>query len=379
MKILLLRNMSNQININSYNVQEIGLAKALANKGHECDVVLFSETDAYKKEIIKTGGEGGFITVHWIHGFSIYNNAVYFKLIKEKFFDKYDVIQTHEYNQLMTFILPFVTRVPKIIYHGPYQDIRNKTVQKLFDLIFLPYIRRHYKNVIVKSNLSKDYLLQKGFKDVNTIGVGLDQNRFKNCLPLNDRLAGIYKESSGEYPILVYIGTFRKWKNTPFLLDIAQALKKRTKFKLLVIGDGEGENREEFFNKMHDLSLEDCVQYAESVNQREISNIYIYSDLLLLPSTYEIFGMVLLESLYFNCPILTSYNGGSSVLLKEAYPEMVIEGFEAEKWAERIAVLLQNKGKYKLREYVNSKHTWDCISREFETRYSEAVKKPEET
>ena len=42
MKILIVRLFPDELNINNYNVQEIGLAKALVKKGHVCDIVLYT-------------------------------------------------------------------------------------------------------------------------------------------------------------------------------------------------------------------------------------------------------------------------------------------------------------------------------------------------
>lgn len=364
--------MGDQININNYNVQEIGLAKALVKRGHECDIVLYSLYDKFRTEKVYIEDDK-YITLYWVKGINIYYNSIFLKLIRNKFFDKYDIIQTHEYNQLMTFILPYITKSKLVIYHGPYQDIRNKAVHGLFDRLFLASIRKNYPYVIAKSVLSQKYLLNKGFKEVNVLGVGLDQNRFKATQTLNGSLSEFYLKCRGNYPVLVYVGSFCRWKNTPFLLEISKELKKKLDFRLLIISNGAGEYKEEFFDKVKELHLENNIHYVEKVNQQEISSIYTNSDLLLLPSIYEIFGMVLLESLYFDCPILTSYNGGSSVLLDKAYPEMIMKDFDAGKWADRIIFLLKNKEKYKLREYVNSYFTWESISEQFENKYLEVI------
>lgn len=50
MKVLLVRPFPDILNLNTYNVQEIGLAKALAAKGIICDVVLFNAGDKNRVE-----------------------------------------------------------------------------------------------------------------------------------------------------------------------------------------------------------------------------------------------------------------------------------------------------------------------------------------
>jgi len=368
MKILLLRNMGDQVNINNYNVQEIGLAKTLVKRGHQCDVVLYSNTEKYKKEKIQF--HEGYITIHWVKAFKIYYNAIYFKLIKEKFFDNYDMIQTHEYTQVMTCILPFVTKKTRIIFHGPYQDIRNGIIQRLYDFIFLPIVRKKYDFVLAKSKLSEKYLLGKGFKKVESIGVGLDTNRLIDSVPFRESSLYSYRKRFEAQPTLLYIGKIEERRNIIFLLEIIHELNKTLKFNFLLIGDGEKQYKKKCFEKINELELNDTIIYLEKINQNEIKYAYEMSELLVFPSKYEIFGMVLLESMYFNCPVLSSYNGGSSVLLQDNYPEMIMRNYDVEQWVNGIISILNNNIDYKLKEYIEKNYTWDAIGEKFENKYN---------
>ena len=50
MKILIVRTFPDILNLNSYNVQEVGLAKALTLKGHQCDIVLYNGKHADRRD-----------------------------------------------------------------------------------------------------------------------------------------------------------------------------------------------------------------------------------------------------------------------------------------------------------------------------------------
>lgn len=68
-----------------------------------------------------------------------------------------------------------------IIYHGPYSSKFTKGYNlkcKISDFIYL--FNKDYKNTpcIAKSKLAEEFLRKKGFENVNTIGVGLDNARF---------------------------------------------------------------------------------------------------------------------------------------------------------------------------------------------------------
>ena len=47
MKILILRTTPNEVSLNTYNLQEIGLAKSLIRKGHICDVAYYTKKRHY--------------------------------------------------------------------------------------------------------------------------------------------------------------------------------------------------------------------------------------------------------------------------------------------------------------------------------------------
>lgn len=47
MKFLIVRTYPSEMNIETYNVQEIGLAKAIIRKGYDCDVALFTKSNSH--------------------------------------------------------------------------------------------------------------------------------------------------------------------------------------------------------------------------------------------------------------------------------------------------------------------------------------------
>ena len=51
MNILIVRMYADILNTKSYNCQEIGLAKALIRKGHNCDIVLYTDKITHEEDI----------------------------------------------------------------------------------------------------------------------------------------------------------------------------------------------------------------------------------------------------------------------------------------------------------------------------------------
>lgn len=103
MKILIIRTFPGYMNVrkNTYNIQEIGLAKALIRKGHICDIVFWTdkspETVSYKFDGDKE------LKIFYLNGKNILNNAIYKDL--DELIAQYDIIQPAEHNQIYSAIL----------------------------------------------------------------------------------------------------------------------------------------------------------------------------------------------------------------------------------------------------------------------------------
>ncbi|PAF33921.1 glycosyl transferase, partial [Terribacillus saccharophilus] len=85
--------------------------------------------------------------------------------------------------------------------------------------------------------------------------------------------------------------------------------------KLLLIGKGKKESTSMYFNEMKELGIKDQIIYIEQVEQADLKYVYEQSDLFIFPSKVDIFGMVLLESMFFGTPVVSSKNGGAKTII----------------------------------------------------------------
>lgn len=376
MKILIIRSNADKVNINSYNLQEIGLARALVRKGHKCDIVYY--TDKREMECQYIYEDKKRITIYWCPAIKVFNNGVYTKILNKSFLENYDVIQTSEYNQIMIYLLNRFSKKPTVLYHGPYKDLKIKFLNKLYDTLFLNSIVKNTKQVISKSVLSEKYLLEKGFSNITTIGVGLDTSRFEQ----NYKERDIYKELniSKNDRILLYIGRLEERRNIKFLLEIIKSISSKEKnIKLLIIGNGSESDKKDYFDYAEELGIMNRLIYKEKMNQSDLKQVYEISDIFLLPTKYEIFGMVLLESMYFGLPVITSKNGGSLTLIENYENGIVIDDFNLETWTENIIRLLideslKNKIGNNAHKTIKEKFTWDALSDRYIKVYNKALK-----
>ena len=76
MRILIVRPSPNKMDLSTYNLQEVGLAKALIRKGHQCDVMYFGGKEKDHWEIIKFD-DNRELRILWLYGIGIFREGIY--------------------------------------------------------------------------------------------------------------------------------------------------------------------------------------------------------------------------------------------------------------------------------------------------------------
>ena len=377
MKILIIRTFPDILQINNYNVQEIGLAKAMVMRGHECDIVLFNGKNQSRIEVIsftKEGQEYSF-NIYWMKGWCFLKNG--FMPGVKKLIPQYDVIQVHEYDQIMSWQLYTKAKKPTVLYHGPYYHsyARGYNLKcQVFDKLFL--WRRKYQHVpaMTKSELAADFLREKGFAHVIPVGVGINVDNFGQFDEFRQN-----EEKTEDLLRMLYVGKIEERRNVYFLIDVFRELKKRhSNLQLCLIGDGEQEYKDAFLASVKEELNNGTIVYKEKLSQKELPEIYAGSDLFLFTSNYDIFGMVLLEAMYYGLPVVSSMNGGASMLIRDDENGYILNEFDLEKWVEIIDALACNKDKrIKLSEAAKATimegYTWESMAGKFETVYQKAI------
>ena len=364
-------------------MQETGLAKALTSRDITCGVVLYAGKSEERKELYrfeKDGKEFSFFVYH-MKGFSVFKNgfmpAVY-RLMRE-----YDVLQVHEYDQIFSWMLYSRLKLPTVIYHGPYYHTYARGYNlkcRVFDMLFLR--NRKYKHVIAltKSELAADFLRNKGFSQVRAVGVGVDSEQFS--VKEGEEVACRLQEDESCFRLL-YVGKIEERRNVYFLIELFELLqKKRENIRLVIVGDGEEQYRKAFLDRIRPWTENGKIIYYQKATQKELALIYQRSDMFVFTSNYEIFGMVLLESMYFGLPVISSMNGGASVLINSGKNGYVMDSFNADLWAEKILAVAEDEelrhvmGR-EAKQTIEKHFLWDRLADQFIRAYSDEVEEYE--
>ena len=108
--------------------------------------------------------------------------------------------------------------------------------------------------------------------------------------------------------IITHISNFRKVKRIPDVIHIFNKVQAKLPAKLVMVGEGAEKEGAELLCEQ--LGISDKVIFLG--NSNEIDRILCFSDLFLLPSETESFGLAALEAMINKVPVISTNTGGLS-------------------------------------------------------------------
>lgn len=114
--------------------------------------------------------------------------------------------------------------------------------------------------------------------------------------------------------ILAHVSNFRKVKRIGDVMHIFEKVRRAMPSKLLMIGDGPERQPAEELCRTSEI----CHDIRFLGKQDQINEIFSITDLFLLPSEYESFGLSALEAMACGVPVVSTNSGG--------LPEINIQG-----------------------------------------------------
>jgi N-acetyl-alpha-D-glucosaminyl L-malate synthase BshA len=140
--------------------------------------------------------------------------------------------------------------------------------------------------------------------------------------------------------IVTHISNFRQVKRIPDVIKIFNEIQKVMPAKLMMVGDGpEKEGAEKL---CEELGISDKVIFFG--NSNEINKILCYSDLFLLPSETESFGLAALEAMASGVPVISSNTGGLPEVNREGYSGYLSDVGDVQDMAKKaISILSDDK------------------------------------
>ncbi|GIN21071.1 glycosyl transferase [Siminovitchia fordii] len=143
---------------------------------------------------------------------------------------------------------------------------------------------------------------------------------------------------SGEEKVLIHVSNFRKVKRVQDVVMAFSKIASKIKAKLLLVGDGP--EMTDICGLVEKLSLEEDVLFLG--RQDHLEELYSMSDLMLLLSEKESFGLVALEAMACGVPCIGTRVGGIPEVIEDGYNGFLCELGDTDDVAEKALILLQN-------------------------------------
>lgn len=246
-------------------------------------------------------------------------------------------------------------------YIGVIESHSTSAVKKLIiDAMFQRNIEVYRKcTCFVKTPAVEKELKNLGIKSAVLTPVGLDISLLHTDYEKisAEEIKKKYGYQSDD-KVLLFIGRLTDEKQPVRMIDILwDARKKDQSYKLLMVGTGELKKAIE--DKIREYDLSDYVRIIDRIQNRDIWELYRMADSFVNLNRQEIFGMAILEAMYYGCKV---------VAMKAPGPELIIEnevsGYLASSKKELVNYILSPiKLQIKAHERIVNCFTWENTAR----------------
>ena len=239
--------------------------------------------------------------------------------------------------------LPIITTL-----HGT--DITLLGKDKSFKSVIEFAINNSDAVTAVSQSLKKETLSSFNInKEIQVVPNFIDSNLYKYKIDEDLRRSFVSKEEK----LIIHISNFRKVKRVQDVLKVFAKIREKIPSKLLLIGDGP--ERLEMEQLCRNLNLCESIRFIGKL--KAVEKILSVSDLFLLPSATESFGLVALEAMASKVPVISSNSGGLPEVNIDGKTGFLLDVKDVNAMAEKAIYLLKNQElleEFKQNAYVHA-------------------------
>ena len=363
MRIVILRtNTSDFGKVGTYNVQEIGIANALIRKGHEVNVVYLNrDTD---KIITDETYDYVYYLPHRTFGL----HGIFDVNLLDQFNPERIILFSDNQLWAKNVILWCKKKgIACIQYMGGVLSDNPGWLHQFYTKLILVRNRKSYNysiNVAKTTRVQREMEKHKiPFSKVISIGLDSDLLSSKKSVDYDIRKELGYSNTD---KVVLFVGRIIDFKKPFLACNIAKGLfNEDSNFRLILIGKGPLQNDlKDYIDKN---GMNKYVKYIERVPYTEIYKYMVASDCLINLSSKEIFGMTILEAMYYGLPVVAHKAPGPNDIISNNIDGILCDTDEVKTWCNLIMDGINRRDELgkKARETVEKRFVWDSIADQF--------------
>ena len=248
------------------------------------------------------------------------------------------------------------------------------SMNKIMDMLFRIYYKTIGKfifsaatKIILYGNSMKKFALQVGIQEekIEVIPTGVNVNT-------KNKTGDIRKEFhiNENSKIVLYVGLLNERKGIDIFINTALRLKNQN-ITFIIVGDGP--NRKEFEKQASLNNLTEKIIFTGF--RKDVHNFFQGSDLFFFPSRGEGLAGVIMESMIYGLPIVTSDIAGTRDLIKNGYNGFLCKSEDIKDFSQKIEILLKDEGTRNnfiknSKEKITTSYNWSINIRQLKRLYN---------
>jgi glycosyltransferase involved in cell wall biosynthesis len=245
--------------------------------------------------------------------FGLFNPGVW-KLIRESHFDA-AILPGYFYFTAWIAIAAAKWNGTPILFVTDSHSLRSWRAQSPWKLRFKKWLVRRIFSlgsaILVSSSGGVEYLKSLGFSSdqIFLVPTAVDNDWWTEQAAKVDRHA---VRAAWKIPadgtVALFCAKLQPWKGPADLLEAFAQAKVPNSYLVFA---GDGPERSQLERRASELGLADCARFLGFVNQSQLPSVYCASDLFVLPSLFEPFGLVVNEAMLCGLPVAVSDRVGA--------------------------------------------------------------------
>ncbi|CAH0274498.1 glycosyltransferase [Chryseobacterium sp. WG14] len=316
----------------------VEIVPLLVERGFVVDVLLLNGNKTpFYYQLEKLG-----ITKIFSLGDSYYNPKYIFKMIP--YLKKYDLVHVHLFPAQYFVVLAKILSFSKIKLLFTEHSTGNKRLNNPKLRFAEKFIDKYYSKIICITPQVKNILIEKLRIDHSKLLVienGVNLEKIKNAIKY-DKLNFGYNQTD---VLLIMVAAFRNEKDQDTVIKTMQKLPEN--YKLILVG--EGARKEQLKILMNSLHLQERVNFLGI--REDVYSLLKMSDIAILSSHWEGFGLAAVEAMAAGIPIIGSNVSGLAEVI--GTPDLLFEREDEVDLAKKIEKLITDKIHYlKMQKYA---------------------------